>query len=145
EAVVMVVAETLLQARDAAEAVMIDWQTLPTVVHATDALAAGAPQLWDHIPGNLTLEADLGDAAATEAAFARAAHRVRLKSWVQRVTGVHMEPRAVSATWDEAAWLYTVYASHGIGVVQFGDELAAILGVAHDQVRVVAPLDVGGN
>lgn len=145
EAVAMVVAETLAQAQDAAEAVSIDWEPLAAIVQAADALKAGAPLLWDHIPGNCTLEAHLGDEAATEAAFARAAHRVRLASWVQRVTGVHMEPRAVSATWDETARLYTVYASHGIGVVQFRDELAAVLGVAHDQVRVVAPLDVGGN
>src|SRR5438034_4509712 len=119
EAVAMVVAETPAQAQDAAEAVSIDWEPLEAIVHANDALKAGAPQLWDHIPGNRTLEAHLGDAAATEAAFARAAHRVRLISWVQRVTGVHMEPRAVSATWDEAAARYTVHASHGIGIVQF--------------------------
>jgi aerobic carbon-monoxide dehydrogenase large subunit len=145
EAVTMVVAETPAQAQDAAEAVAIDWEPLAATVLAADALQIGAPQLWDHIPGNRTLEAHLGDEAATQAAFARAAHRVRLASWVQRVTGVHMEPRAVSATWDETAKLYTVYASHGIGVVQFRDELAAVLGVSHDQVRVIAPRDIGGN
>jgi carbon-monoxide dehydrogenase large subunit len=145
EAIAMVVAETATQAQDAAEAVSVDWQPLPAIVDAVDALEEGAPLLWDHIPGNCTLEAHLGDEAATAAAFAHAAHRVRLTSWVQRVTGVHMEPRAVSATWDETAKRYTVHASHGIGVVQFRDELAAILGVARDQVRVVAPRDVGGN
>jgi len=145
EAVVMVIAETLPQARDAAEAVVIEWGPLPAVVHATDALAPGAPQLWDHIPHNLTLEADLGDAAATEAAFAHAAHRVRLRSWVQRVTGVHMEPRAVTATFDESSGRITVHASHGIGVVQLRNELAVVLGVPDEAVRVVAPQDVGGN
>jgi carbon-monoxide dehydrogenase large subunit len=145
EAVAMVVAETLWQARDAAEAVLIDWEPLPAVAHAVDALDEGAPQLWDHIPGNCTIEADLGDAAGTQAAFARAAHRVRLTSWVQRVTGVHMEPRAVAVTWDAASGRYTVHASHGIGVVQLRNELAAVLGVATDQVRVIAPRDVGGN
>lgn len=145
EAIAMVVAETPAQAQDAAEAVAIDWEPLAVIVQATDALEEGAPLLWDHIPGNCTLEARLGDETATQAAFAGAAHRVRLTSWVQRVTGVHMEPRAVSATWDETAGRYTVYASHGIGVVQFRDELAAVLGVTQDQVRVVAPRDVGGN
>jgi carbon-monoxide dehydrogenase large subunit len=145
EAVAMVVAETLAQAHDAAESVTVDWEPLPAVVHAVDALAEAAPQLWDHIPGNRTLEAHLGNEAATEAAFARASHRVRLTTWVQRVTGVHMEPRAVAAAWDEAASVYTVYASHGVGVVQFREELAATLGVSNDHVRVVAPGDIGGN
>ncbi|WP_249209803.1 xanthine dehydrogenase family protein molybdopterin-binding subunit [Bradyrhizobium manausense] len=145
EGVVLVVAETLAQARDAAEAVTVDWDPLPAVVRAIDALALGAPQLWDHIPGNCTLEADLGDATATAAAFSRAAHRVRLSSWVQRVTGVHMEPRAVTATWDKASEIYTVRASHGLGVVQMRSELASVLGVASDQIRVIAPEDVGGN
>lgn len=145
EGVVLVVAETLAQARDAAEAVAIDWEPLPAVVHATAALAHGAPQLWDHIPGNCTLEADLGNPTATAAVFAGAAHCVRLNSWIQRVTGVHMEPRAVAATWDEASAMYTVHASHGLGVVQMRNELASVLGVAVDQIRVVAPQDVGGN
>jgi len=145
EAVVMVVAETEAQAKDAAEAVAIDWEPLPAVTHAVDALGANAPQLWNHVPGNRTLEAHLGDEAATAAAFACAAHRVRLNSWVQRVTGTHMEPRAVVAAWDEVNELYTVHASHGIGVVQMRDELAAILGVPPERVRVIAPRDVGGN
>lgn len=145
DAVAITVADTFLQARDAAEAVEIDWEPLPAVVRAVDALKRDAPQIWNHIPGNCTLEAHLGDAAATEAAFARAAHRVWLSSWVQRVTGVHMEPRAATATWDEASGVYTLHASHGIGVVQLRDELAVILGVPPDQVRVIAPRDVGGN
>ena len=90
EAVAMVVAETPAQAEDAAEAVAIDWQPLRAVVLGLDALKQDAPLLWDHIAQNRTLEAHLGDAAATDAAFARAAHRVRLTTWVQRVTGVHM-------------------------------------------------------
>jgi aerobic carbon-monoxide dehydrogenase large subunit len=145
EAVAMVVAETLAEARDAAEAVVIDWEPLPAVAHAIDALKDDAPQLWDHVPGNRTLEAHLGDEAATDAAMRRATHRVRLTSWVQRVTGVHMEPRAVVAAWDETEELYTVHASHGIGVVQMRDELAVVLGVPNERVRVIAPQDVGGN
>jgi len=93
EAVVMVVAETEAQAKDAAEAVVIDWQPLPAVTHAMDALRDNAPQLWDHVPGNRTLEAHLGDEAATNAAFARAAHRVRLN------TGCSASPER---TWNRA-------------------------------------------
>ena len=145
EAVVMVVAETVAAARDAAEQVRIVWRPLPAVVSSVDALRAEAPQIWAHIPGNLALEASLGDAAATDAAFARATHRVSLTTQVQRVTGVHMEPRAATAVFDEATGVCTVHASHGIGVVQFRDELAAVLGLAADKVRVIAPRDVGGN
>jgi aerobic carbon-monoxide dehydrogenase large subunit len=145
EAVVMVVAETMAQARDAAEAVVIDWEPLPAVAHAIDALKSDAPQLWAHVPGNCTLDAHLGDEVATTAAFDRAAHRVRLTSWVQRVTGVHMEPRAVIGEWNETEQSFTVHASHGIGVVQMRDELAVVLGVPNERVRVIAPQDVGGN
>jgi carbon-monoxide dehydrogenase large subunit len=145
EAVVMVVAETEAGANEAAEAVVIDWEPLPAVTHAMDALGADAPQLWNHVPGNRTLDAHLGDEAVTNAAFSRAAHRVRLSSWVQRVTGTHLEPRAVVATWEKGDELYTVHASHGVGVVQLRDELAAVLGVPPERVRVVAPRDVGGN
>jgi carbon-monoxide dehydrogenase large subunit len=145
EAIAMVVAETAAQARDAAERLRIDWRPLPAAVGAIAALQPDAPQLWPHIPGNLALEAHLGDAAATDAAFARAAHRVRLTSQVQRVTGVHLEPRAATAVFDEVTGVCTMYASHGIGVVQFRGELAATLGFAANKVRVIAPRDVGGN
>jgi aerobic carbon-monoxide dehydrogenase large subunit len=145
EAVAMVVAETLEQARDAVDAVAIDWEPLPAVADAIDALKDDAPQLWDHVPGNRTLEAHLGDEVATDMAIKRASHRVRLTSWVQRVTGVHMEPRAVVAAWSESEGLYTVHASHGIGVVQMRDELAVVLNVSKERIRVIAPQDVGGN
>src|SRR3954469_346354 len=74
EAVAMVVAETPTAAQDGAEAVEIDWEPLPALVDSLDALEEGAPLLWEHIPGNRTLEAHLGDEAATAAAFAHAAH-----------------------------------------------------------------------
>lgn len=145
EAIAMVVAETYAQARDAAEQIGIEWRPLPHVVGAVDALRPGAPQLWDHIPGNLALEADLGDAAATESAFARAVHCVKFTSQVQRVTGVHMEPRAAAAVWHDETRSITVHASHGIGVVQLRDELALVLGLPKESIRVLTPHDVGGN
>lgn len=144
EAIVMVVAETPLQARDAAEALEIDWAPLPFTTQAIDALRPGAPQLWSEIPGNLTIEGDIGDPQATTEAFSGAHHRVTFTSQINRVTGVHMEPRAVSATWDEEAG-YIVHASHGVGVVQLRDELAQALNEPRDRVRVIAPRDVGGN
>ncbi|MDH7795605.1 MULTISPECIES: xanthine dehydrogenase family protein molybdopterin-binding subunit [unclassified Beijerinckia] len=145
EAVAIVVAETLLAARDAAEAIEIDWEVLPAVVRGTQAVGADAPRLWDDVPSNLPLDAEIGDKAATDAAFAKAAHRVSFKSAIQRVTGVHMEPRACIGEWDPKAKKYTVHASHGIGVVQMRADIAHALDVALEQIRVIAPGDVGGN
>ena len=70
---------------------------------------------------------------------------MKLETRVQRVTGVHLEPRAVIASYDRKSGRYTINVSHGLGVVQVRVELASILGVAPEQVRVVAPRDVGGN
>src|SRR5262245_49334664 len=143
EAVAMVVAESLQVAKDAAEHVHVDYQDLPAVVLAADAAAPGAPRLWDERDSNVTIDADLGDAAATEAAFAGAAHVARLSTWVQRVTGVPMEPRAAVAAYDASSGRYTLYAGSG-GVVRQKRELAAMLGVEDAAVRVVAR-DTGGN
>lgn len=145
EAFAVVIAHTLAQAKDAAELIEVDWDELPAVTGALAALDEGAPQLWDHVPGNLALEARLGDAAGVEAAFARAAHRVRFVSQINRVTGVHMEPRSASAEHDPATGRYTVHCSGGGGVVQIRDHIAASLAVDPAQVRVLAPEDVGGN
>ena len=93
EPVAMVVAVTVDQAKDAAELIEIAYEPLPAIVRAADALKPGAPRLWDHAPDNLCIDIEVGDEAATAEAFARAAHIVRLDTWVQRVTGVPMEPR----------------------------------------------------
>ena len=84
-----------------------------------------------------------GDAAATDAAFATAAHVVTLSTWVPRITGVPMEPRSALGAYDEAAGRYTLYAGSG-GAVRHKADLARVLGVAESAVRVVAG-DVGGN
>ena len=143
EAVAMIVAESLQIAHDAAELVHVDYEPLAAVARAGDAAAAGAPLLWEERDGNVTVDADLGDAAATDAAFARAAHVARLSTWVQRVTGVPMEPRAAVGVYDAATKRYTLYAGSG-GVVRQKRELAAMLGVEDAAVRVVAR-DTGGN
>jgi aerobic carbon-monoxide dehydrogenase large subunit len=145
EAVAMVVAESLAAAKDAAERVEIEWEILPAVTFAADAVEDGAPSVWNHISGNVALDAEIGDPVATDAAFAQAAHRVRLETRVNRVTGVHLEPRAVIASYDAETGRYLVHLSHGLGVVQMRIELASVLGVAPEQIRVVAPRDVGGN
>src|SRR5262245_14688145 len=143
EAVAMVVAESLQLARDAAELVRVDYEPLAAAVLAADAAADGAPLLWDERGANVTIDADLGDREATDAAFASAAHVVRLSTRVQRVTGVPMEPRAALGVYDPATKRYTLYAGSG-GVVRQKRELAGMLGVDESAVRVVAR-DTGGN
>jgi len=143
EAVAMVIAKSLDVARAAAECVRVDYEPLAAVVRAADAARLRAPLLWEERDSNVTLDADLGDAQATDAAFARAAHVVRLDTWVQRVTGVPLEPRAALGVYDVAAKRYTLYAGSG-GVVRQKRELAAMLGVEDGAVRVVAR-DTGGN
>jgi carbon-monoxide dehydrogenase large subunit len=143
EAVAMVVAESVQLARDAAERVRVDYGPLGAVARAVDAAMPGAPLLWEERSSNVTIDADLGDAQATDAAFARAAHVVRLETRVQRVTGVPLEPRAALGAYDASSKRYVLYAGSG-GAVRQKRELAAILGVAESAVRVVAR-DTGGN
>jgi aerobic carbon-monoxide dehydrogenase large subunit len=143
EAVAMVIAETAGAAADAAERMIVDYEPLPSVTAAADAARAGAPLLWADIAANVCVDSLAGDAAATDAAFARAAHVVRLETWVPRITGVPMEPRAALGVWDEATGRYTLYAGSG-GAVRHKSDLAEILGVPEAAVRVVAR-DVGGN
>lgn len=141
--VAMVVAETHAAAKDGAERVRIEYEILPAVTNTAAAAAPDAPRVWDETPSNICVDADVGDRAATDAAFARADHVVRLETWVQRVTGVPMEPRAAVGAYDAGTGRYTVHAGSG-GVVRQKTELAGILGVPEDNIRVTAR-DVGGN
>jgi carbon-monoxide dehydrogenase large subunit len=143
EAVAMVVAETADAARDAAELVAIEYEELPWVTDPRAALAPDAPLVWPEVPYNVLVDTAFGDRAGTDAAFAAADHVVALDLHIGRVTGVPMEPRAGLGDYDAASGRYTLYAGSG-GVVRQKRELAAVLGVAPDQVRVVS-LDVGGN
>jgi carbon-monoxide dehydrogenase large subunit len=143
EGVVLVVAETLAVAKDAAELVEIDYECLPAVTDTAQAAEPGAALLYDGTSSNLFCEAEVGDAAATTAAFAKAAHVVRLETWVQRVTGVPMEARTAVGHYDKQAGRYFLHAGSG-GVVRQKGECAAILGVPADTVQVVAR-DIGGN
>src|SRR5271154_5318451 len=94
EAVAMVVAETKAQAMDAAEAVSVEYEELPFVLHSEDAMRRGAPVVWNEVPSNVTVETLFGDAEATDRAFARAAHVVTRNFHIVRDTGVPLEPRA---------------------------------------------------
>jgi aerobic carbon-monoxide dehydrogenase large subunit len=107
------------------------------------ALTPGATAVWDEVPDNVLVDTFFGDAAATERAFAIADHIVEMEFHVGRVTGVPLEPRAALGHWDIATGRGTLWAGSG-GAVRQKTELAEVLGVPPDSVRVVS-LDVGGN
>ena len=143
EIVAMVLAETPSAARDGAGQVIVEWTPLPAVTMSLAALKPGAPVLYDDVTSNLCVDATGGDAAATDAAFARAAHIVRLDTWVHRITGVPMEPRAALAQWDAAGKRFTLHVgAGGLGRTHAG--VAGALGVPERAIRVTAR-DVGGN
>jgi len=144
EPVALVVAETLDQARDAAERVEIAYETRPAVVRAAEAVQPGAPRLWDIAPNNICVDVELGDEEATAAAFAGAAHVVRLETRAQRVTGVPMEPRSVVAEYDAASRQYTIHSGIGRGVAKLRLDIAQLLGVGPENVRCLCG-DMGGN
>src|SRR5882672_7875265 len=145
--VALVVAETLLQAQDAAEAIEIDYETLPAVTDARAAMEQGAPQLFDSIPGNLVFDwdNDTSDFAVTDAAFAKAAHVTTLELINNRVVANSMEPRNAIGDWDAAAERPVLYtATQGSHFVR--DPLAeAVLKMPKEKLRVVTPPNVGGG
>ncbi len=143
EPVAIVVAETPAAAADAAEAVFVDYRDLPVVVRAEAALAEGAPQLFDAVPRNCVFDYEAGDEKAVEEAFGRAARIVRLTVDNTRVVGNPMEPRACLAHYDEARDLHVLYACTQ-GVAGMRGQLAAVLGVPPEKVRVAAQ-EVGGG
>src|SRR5712692_9214357 len=143
EVVAVVVAATPAAARDGAERITVDWAPLPAVTASIAAAASDAPVLYEDMSSNVCVDSEGGDAAAVDAAFGRAAHVVRFETWVHRVTGVPMEPRAAVGVWDPASSRYTVHAgAGGLGRTQTG--VAGALGVPESAVRVMAG-DVGGN
>jgi carbon-monoxide dehydrogenase large subunit len=143
EAVAMVVAETPAQARDATEAIEVDYETLPAVVLGDEALAEGAPQLWDDLPGNLCFRVQLGDRAAAQAAFANAACVVHREFRNSRIVNAQMEPRSALGSYDAASDSYTLTSgSQGVTRQQMG--LCAAFGVPAERMRVICP-DVGGG
>jgi len=143
EALALVVAETAGAAEDAAELVEVEYRDLPAVVSPEEALAPGAPQLHESVPGNLSLEMEAGDAAAVEAAFARAAHVTRLKVEVTRVAPNPMEPRAYIASYDARGDSYTLHVCCQ-GITTLRRHLSAYTGVPEDKLHFEVR-DVGGG
>ena len=141
--IALVVATSAAAAQDAAERIEIEYRDLPAVADPYDALAAGAPQLHEDIPGNLAFEYVYGDEAATHAAFARAAHVTKLVLESTRLSGNPMEPKACLAAYDAAGDSYDLYVStQGMAIML--PQLTAITGVPAEKLRVHAR-DVGGG
>ncbi|MEO8485716.1 MAG: xanthine dehydrogenase family protein molybdopterin-binding subunit [Betaproteobacteria bacterium] len=143
ECVAAVVAETAHQARDALEAIDAQYEPLPSVADVDAAVATGAALVWPKAAGNVACEAHHGDAAIVAAAFARAAHTVSLDLVNQRVIAAPIEPRTTLAWLDDATGRLTLRTSCQTPT-GWRDELAGVLGVAPESMRVVVG-DVGGG
>ena len=144
DAAAFVVADTLDQAKDAAEAIAVEWDALPHVVDAVAALKPGAPQVWPARAGNLAFEQTLGDEAQTAAAFTKAARTVELTLVNQRLVTNYLDTRAVLAEYDKKSERFTLtlgsQGAHTLQRVLAGQ----ILRIPEDRIRVVTP-DVGGG
>ena len=144
EAVAAIIAESPAAARDAAEAIMVDYEELPAVTGLRDAIAPGAPQLWPAAGNNIVAETRYGDQAAVDTAFAKAAHVVALDLVNQRLAPVSMEPRVVLADYDSAGDRFTIRMSTQMPS-GFRDQLCKeVLDIPTDRVRVLVG-DVGGG
>ncbi|MBE9604824.1 xanthine dehydrogenase family protein molybdopterin-binding subunit [Acetobacteraceae bacterium H6797] len=142
--VAVVIAETHEQAKDATEAISVEYETLPAVSTVTDAIAAGAPLVHDEVAGNLCFDWEIGDKAATDAAFARAAHVVPFDLTNNRLVPNAMEPRSAIGEYNPSSGEYTLHTTsqnpHVIRLLMG----AFVLKLPEHKLRVVAP-DVGGG
>jgi carbon-monoxide dehydrogenase large subunit len=142
--VAFVVADTLAQAKDAAEAIVIDWEPLPHVIGAVAALEPGAVRVWPQFKSNLSFDVSLGDQAATKAAFAQAERTVSLTVINQRLVTNYMDTRGVVAEYDKASDRITLtLGSQGSHIIRdiIGGE---VMKLPPEKMRVITP-DVGGG
>ena len=142
ETVAVAIGETVAAARDGAERVAVRYTELPPIA-ATRKAAEGGPAAWEEHGSNVCIDGEVGDAEATDRAFARAHAVVTLRTALSRCTGVPMEPRTAVGAYDPDTGRYTLHAGGG-GVVRYKIDLAAVLGVETEAVRVTAN-DVGGS
>ena len=144
DAIAFVVAECAAQARDAAEMIAVEYETLPAITDAAAALEPGAPLLWPEAPGNLVFRFQKGDRVAVEAGFAAAKIVVELDLVNNRVTAAPMEPRAAIGAYDSATGRFSLQLS-GMGVHAIRDQLADhVFCLSRDRFHVFCP-DVGGG
>jgi len=141
--VAFIVAETVVQALDAAEIIAVDYEGLPAVTSTAEAPKPGAPRVWDDCPDNICFVELIGDKAAVDAAFARAAHVTRHRFVINRVTAATMEPRGAVGDYNPTDGRYTIYTPiqrpHPTRV-----DLAKVLKVPESKVRILTG-DTGGS
>ena len=141
--IAFVVAETAIAAREAAEAVEVEIDALPSVIQASEAAKAGAPALYEEAPDNVALDYHYGDSDKVAQAFARAAHVVRQHFINSRVVVNAMEPRAAIGVYDAEAQKFTLHVESQ-GAFGMRGQLAGILNVPPEQIRVLTG-NVGGS
>jgi carbon-monoxide dehydrogenase large subunit len=142
--VAFVVAETNYQAADAAELIHVDYEPLPAIVSTADAVKPGAPLVWDDCPNNIGFIQLEGNKEATDAAFARAAHIVKHRFVINRVTAAAIEPRGCVGLFEPVDGRYTIYTTLQRTNV-FQTELSQyVLKVPDSKIRVVCG-DIGGS
>ncbi|MGI6853935.1 xanthine dehydrogenase family protein molybdopterin-binding subunit [Mesorhizobium sp. 1B3] len=140
----VVIAETALQARDAAECIVVDYEELPAVTRGVDAMKDHAPLVWEQAAGNICCDWEIGDSTAVEAAFARAAHVTRIGLTNNRLVANPMEPRTAVASYDAGSDAFVLYTTsqnpHQVRSVLCN----SVLKIPETRLRVVSP-DVGGG
>jgi carbon-monoxide dehydrogenase large subunit len=143
DGIAFIVADTVAQALDAAELIEVDFEPLPCVTSTAEAVKPGAPKVWADAPDNISFVELIGDKAATDAAFEKAAHVVKHKFVINRVTAATMEPRGAVGSYHKADGRYTIYTAvqrpHPTRA-----ELAKVIGVPESKLRVVTG-DTGGS
>ncbi|MGD0025039.1 MAG: xanthine dehydrogenase family protein molybdopterin-binding subunit [Xanthobacteraceae bacterium] len=142
--VAFVVAETLAQARNAAELIEIEYQPLPAVVTVEDAVKPGAPAVWDEAPDNVAFTLMMGNKEATDAAFANAKHVVSLKVKNARIAANSIEPRAANGQYHPDSDSYTLYATSQNPHGTRSEVATNVLKIPETKLRVISP-DVGGG
>jgi carbon-monoxide dehydrogenase large subunit len=138
-----VVAETIAQAKDASEAIEVDIEMLPVVTKPDQAVASGAPAIFEEVPGNVALDFHYGDAEKVAAAFAGAAHKVKLKLINSRLVVNTIEPRAAIGSYDKAKERYTLY-SVSQGVMGLKAGIVGAMKTTPDKVHIITG-NVGGS
>ena len=144
DGVAFVVAETTVKAMDAAELIAVDYEPLQAIVSTADAASPGAPRVWDDCPDNICFVELLGDQAAVDAAFARAAHIVKHRFVINRVTAAAMEPRGCVGCYHAADGRYIIHTPLQRAHPFRADLARAVLKVPESKVHVIAG-DIGGS
>jgi len=144
DCVAFVVAQTKMQALDAAEAIVVDYDPLPAIVDTEGAAADGAPMVWDEAPNNIAFVHQVGDRDATDAAFEKADRIVSHKFVINRVAPAPIEPRSALAHYDAADDRYTIYTTLQHANPYRMNIAQKVIGVPESRVRVVSG-DIGGS